>query len=384
MVFAMMRFAVPSLALVSLLLGVASVSRAAVDHPTLSIGSAAPDFRLPGVDGRTYALADFAEARVLAVIFTSNHCPTAQAFEERINKLVADFAPRGVAVVAINPNHAEAVRLDEMGFTDLGDTFEEMKERARHRGFTFPYLDDGPEQAVSRAYGPVATPHVFVFDEARKLRFEGRIDDSENPRHVGVSDTRAAIEALLDGRDPPVTTTKVFGCSIKWKEKAADNAQWRARVAKEPVTLEEADGARLEALRTQLSGKLRVINVWATWCGPCVAEFDELVETNLRFRNRDFELITIAAEPPTAREKVLAFLTRKGASTQNLIFAERDIYKLIDRVDPEWKGALPHTLVVDPQGKVIYRKTGSLDFLELRRVIVPALDAIAPWPALAD
>lgn len=357
---------------------------AAAEYPTLPLGSPAPDFRLPGVDGREYTLESFAEARLVALVFTSNHCPTAQAYEERIKKLAADYAPRGVAVVAINPNHAAAVRLDEMGYTDLGDTFEEMGLRAAHRGFNFPYLDDGPEQATARAYGPVATPHVFILDGERRLRFEGRIDDSENPRHVSVSDTRAALDALLEGREPPVASTRVFGCSVKWKEKAADNAQWLARVAREPVTLEPADGTALEALRAGTPGKLRVINVWATWCGPCVAEFDELVETNLRFRGREFEMITVAAEPPAAREKALAFLTRKRASMHNLIFADRDIYALIEKVDPEWKGALPYTLVVSPEGEVVYRHTGALDFVELRRVIVPALDRIAPWPALAD
>lgn len=376
----MTRFA-PGLLVLLALLG-SSVS--AAEHRTLPIGATAPDFRLPGVDGRDYTLASFAGARVLVMVFTSNHCPTAQAYEERIKKLAADFSGRGVALVAINPNHAEAVRLDEMGYTDLGDTFDEMKERAANRGFNFPYLNDGPEQTTAEAYGPVATPHVFIFDATRHLRFEGRVDDSENPKYVKVSDTRLAIEALLAGGEPPVTTTKVFGCSIKWKEKAADNAQWRARVAKEPVTLETADAATLDKLRANDSGKLRVINVWATWCGPCVSEFDEIVETNLRFRNREFEMVTVAAEPPSSRAKALAFLTKKGASMRNLIFSDRDTYALIEHVDPEWKGALPHTLVVDPNGEVIYRHTGALDFLELRRVIVPALDKIAPWPALAD
>lgn len=355
----------------------------AADHPTLPLGSAAPDFRLPGVDGKEYTLASFASAEVLVVIFTSNHCPTAQAYEGRINQLVADFAPRGVAVVAINPNHAPAVRLDEMGYTDLGDTFEEMKIRAAHRSFAFPYLDDGPEQATSEAYGPVATPHVFVFDRARVLRFQGRIDDAEGEAFVKTRDTREAIEALLAGREPAVTSTKVFGCSVKWKDKAAGNAQWLARVAQEPVTVEAADAAALTALRAGGSGKVRMIHVWATWCGPCVAEFPEIVETNLRFRGREFELITVAAESPAMRDKVLAFLQKHHASTRNLIFGDADKYKMIEAIDPAWSGALPYTLIVAPDGTVIARETGALDFLELRRTLVPALDAVQPWPGLS-
>ncbi|MBK8476652.1 MAG: redoxin domain-containing protein [Opitutaceae bacterium] len=355
----------------------------AADHPTLALGSPAPDFRLPGVDGKEHALADFAAAKVLVVAFTCNHCPTAQAYEERLMRLVAEYGPRGVAFVGINPNHAPAVRLDELGFSDLGDTLKEMKVRAEHKGYNFPYLDDGPTEAVSEKYGPVATPHIFVFDAARKLRFQGRIDDSERESDVKHSDTRAAIDALLAGQEPAVAKTKVFGCSVKWKEKVAGNLEWLAKVAKEPVALAPADAAALAELRANKSGKVRVVNFWATWCGPCVAEFDELIDTNLSFRNRDFEMVTVAAEHPDQTAKVKAFLEKHHASTRNLIYADADKYKMLEAFDPEWNGALPYTVVIGADGKILYRESGSLDFLKLRRVVVPALNAITPWPGLS-
>lgn len=366
------------------MLGALAAPSHAAEPATLAIGSPAPDFRLPGVDGKEYTLADFADARVLVVVFTSNHCPTAQAYEERIKRLVTEYQPRNVAFVAINPNHAPAVRLDEMGYTDLGDTLEEMKIRAAHREYNFSYLDDGPAQVVSNAYGPIATPHVFIFDAERRLQFQGRIDDAEGEAYVKHRDTRDAIEALLAGRTPAVQTTKVFGCSVKWKDKAEDNKRWLAKVAQEPVTLETADAAALTALRkNEGTNAVRMINVWATWCGPCVAEFDEIVETNLRFRHRDFELVTVAAEAPNLQPKVLAFLQKKHASMRNLIFGDADKYAMIEALDPEWQGALPYTLVIDAEGKVIYRETGSINFLELRRAIVPALDKVTPWPGLS-
>ncbi len=354
------------------------------DHPTLALGAPAPDFSLPGVDGRTHALADFAGAPVLVVIFTAVHCPTAQAYEERIKQLVVEYGPRGVAFVAINPNHPDAVRLDEQGYTDLDDTLESMKLRAADRHFNFPFLDDGPTESVAQQYGPVATPHVFIFDRARRLRFEGRIDDSEREDLVQHRDTRAALDALLAGREPPVTHTMVFGCSIKWAEKAAGNRRWREQVAKEPVALEPATAAALQELRANRnSGKIRVVNVWATWCGPCVSEFDQLIETNLIYRNRDFELVTVAAQFPDEKDKVLKFLQQHHASTHNLLFGETDKYKLMAALDPEWNGALPHTLVIAPGGEVLYRQTGELDFLRLRRVLVPALNRLTPWPGLS-
>src|ERR1700747_2827239 len=144
--------------------------------PTLAVGAAAPDFCLKGVDGQTHCLKDYASAKVLMIAFICNHCPTSQLYETRIKQIAEDYKDRGVTVVAIEPNNPNAVRLDEMGYTDVGDSFEEMKTRAAYRQFNFPYLYDGETQKISRAYGPTATPHLFIFDSERRLRYEGRVD----------------------------------------------------------------------------------------------------------------------------------------------------------------------------------------------------------------
>jgi peroxiredoxin len=338
--------------------------------PTLAVGALAPDFDLPGVDGRRYSLKDFASSKLLVLVFTCNHCPTAQAYEERIQKLQADYVKKGVALVAISPNDPKAVRPDELGYTDLGDSLEDMKIRAKERGFAFPYLFDGDTQTVAHKYGPVATPHVFVFDAERKLRFSGRVDDGENPAKITVQDTRNAIEALLAGQPVPVEKTKVFGCSIKWAEKAGWVEEGRKRWAEEEVALAATDAAGLKALAKNDSAKLRLINVWATWCGPCVIEFPDLVTINRMYRARGFEVVTVSADPPEKRDAALAFLKEKQASTRNFVFETGDPYAMIDAVDMEWQGALPHTMLVAPGGKVIYRSQGAFEPLALRKAIV--------------
>jgi thiol-disulfide isomerase/thioredoxin len=336
----------------------------------LAIGRSAPDFDLPGVDGRRWSLADFADARVLVVVFTADHCPTAQAYEGRIEKLADGFRDRGVRFVLISANDPLALRLDEQGYSDLGDTLEDMKIRARDRGWTFPYLYDGETQETSREYGPQATPHVFVFDGARKLRYAGRVDDDENPAKATTHEARDAIEAVLAGRPVAVETTRTFGCSIKW----ADKREWVKKGfedwAKEEVSLDPVDLAGVRALVGNDSGKLRLVNVWATWCGPCVVEFPALVEINRIYRGRDFEVVTVNADPPEGREKALAFLKERQASMRNVALEEGSPYALVEAVDADWGGGLPHTILVAPGGDVVYRSDGAFDTLGLRRAIV--------------
>lgn len=358
---------------------------AANEPPVLAIGSPLPSFSLPGIDGKTYTDKSFT-SDFLVIIFTCPHCPTAQAYQDRIKKLVTDYSSKKVTVLAINPNHEAAVRLDELAYTDLSDSFAEMQERARREKFNFLWLDDGPRQELSHKMGPVATPHVFIFDKARKLRFEGRIDDSERESAATKFDTREALDALIAGKEPPVTSTRVFGCSVKWAEKVAEYAKFKARWAAEPVTLEKADVATLKAIRANKgTGKIRFINVWATWCGPCVSEFTELVEHNIRFRERPFEMITIAAEYPDMEGTVKEFLTKKHASMKNYILASENKDELYDAFESvkDWRGELPYTLILDENGNVIYREKGELDFLAMRRAIVPALNRLKPWGGLS-
>jgi len=354
-----------------LIAGISYTARAVEDHKTLEIGASAPDFSLPGVDGKTYTLQSFKNAKVLAIVFMCNHCPSSQAYEDRIMKLTSDYATKGVTVIGINPNNPASIRLDELGYTDLGDTFDEMKIRAKDKNFNFPYLFDGETEVASKKYGPIATPHIFIFDKDRKLRYQGRIDDMENPRKTPHNfDARNAIDALLDNKEVPVATTKVFGCSIKWAEKSTWIDRAAVEWAKEPVKIDTINAAGIAELLKNHSDKLRLINVWATWCGPCVEEFNDFITMNRMYRGRDFEFISISADDPDNKDKALKFLQKKQASSTNYIFSVDDKYKLIEAIDPKWAGALPYTILVEPDGKVVYAHQGLIDPLELKKLIV--------------
>ena len=339
-------------------------------YKPLEIGRPAPDFSLLGVDDRTYTLKDFSSARILVVIFTANHCPTAQAYEDRIIQLVKDYRDKGVAIVAISPNDPKALHLNELGYTDLSDTFKELKIRAKDKGFNFPYLYDGDTQKTAHAYGPVSTPHAFVFDQDRVLRYQGRIDNNEKIGKATVHDLRNALDALLAGKPVPVATTKTFGCSIKWSEKRESVKEDYAELAREPVNLATIDADGIKKIVRNDSKKLRLVNVWATWCGPCVNEFSQLVTINRMYRHREVEVISISSDAPESKDKVLAFLKGKEASFKNYQFNVENNDLLIAAVDKEWPGAVPYTVLVAPGGKVIHRQMGEIDALKLKKAIV--------------
>lgn len=357
--------------IICLLLIISSATCLAIDNVrTLEPGSPAPDFNLMGIDDKTYSLDSFKEADILTIIFMANHCPTAQAYEGRVMQLVKDYKEKGVAVVCISSNNPKAVRLDEMGYSDLGDSFEEMKRRAKDRNFNFPYLYDGDKQEAASVFGAIATPHVFIFDRKRKLRFVGRIDDNENINKVTTHDTRNALNALLAGKPVPIEKTKVFGCSIKWASKIKSVKEALEQWNKEDVGVEKIDVTGVKKLVKNNSGNLRLINMWATWCGPCITEFPHLIEIFRMYRNRDFKMITISADSPKKSDNVLKFLKKVHASNTNYHFSSDNKYDLIEAVDSDWPGSLPYTIIVKPGGEILYKQLGPIDVLEVKKVII--------------
>ena len=172
---------------------------------SLSIGDQAPEWtKLVGIDDASHSLSDLADVKAIAVLFTCNHCPVAVAYEERLVQLTKDYADQPFQLVAINVNNLEE------------DKLPAMKVRAAEKGFDFPYLYD-PSQGIGRAFGATVTPHVFLLDEGRKVAYMGAIDDNQVPEEVEQHHLRDAIDAVLAGQQPLVSSTQQFGCGIKYE-----------------------------------------------------------------------------------------------------------------------------------------------------------------------
>lgn len=364
-----------------------SISMSLAYTPTpLEQGATAPDFKLVNVDDKTLSLADIRGKKATAIIFTTNHCPDAIAAVDRMKALVEKFEAQGVGFAAINSNSPKGLSLDELRFTVYSDSFEDMKLVSQESEFNLPYLYDGERQEVAKAYGAVATPHIFIFDADLKLKYNGRMDDGR--RRLGPAkknEAHDALTAMLAGKEPAVIKTRPIGCTTKWSEKAgavaAHNLRWNAQ----PVVVETIDAEAVAKIVANKAGStFRLLNIWSTSCGPCVAEFPDLAGIYKQYSLQNLEFIPISLDPKKDIAKVTEFLkehhvgtspriqqllNKDNRTTNNYLF-DGDTEDLAKALDPEWNGAMPHTLLIDEKGKVLYRHTGQIEPLTLKNAIV--------------
>jgi thiol-disulfide isomerase/thioredoxin len=367
-----------------------AVAFAAEVPNVLPIGSVLPSFSLPGIDGKTHTEKNYADAKVLCIIFTCNHCPDSVAAASRTEEIYKDYKDKGVAIVAVNANNAASLRPDELGYSPYGDSFEEMKPFAESYGWTFPYLYDGETQDFATACGAQSTPHIFVFDADRKLRYTGRMDDAgRSTAPVEKSYIRDAFDALLVGQEIAEPVTRSFGCSTKWLFKGDSVAEEQKAWVEKPVTLDNLDENLAKTLRRNESGNVRIINFWSTTCGPCVAEFPMLVETYRRFQNRNVDFISISMDPLEDKAKVQKFLQsrnaalsnrtkpsmeKEGRTSNNYIWADGNPDKLAEAIAPDWTGALPLTVIISPTGEILWTEETEVDVVKLRTEILKGLE----------
>ena len=340
------------------------------EHPLMKTGTPAPDFALKGTDDQVHTLAEFSQAKVLVVMFESIHCPVSENYEGRMRGLYDEYHDKGVAFVAINPNNPKAVRLDELGYTDLTDSPADMKIRVRNRQIPWPYLYDGETQSTVQKFGAVATPHVFIFDQDRKLRYEGRIDDNQNEALVKVHDAHDAIEALLAGGTVAVPHRPAFGCSTKWLSKSADVEREMAKIDAEPVTLAPASAADLTALRTNSGDKVTVVHFWSTATPNEDNNFAQLETTYRMYRGRSYDFVTVNTDTPANTDKATDFLKAQHASSRNLQLAPSDRKAVETAFGTTWGPNEEFTAVIAPGGKLVYARKGPVEILDVRHAVL--------------
>ena len=351
---------------------------------TLPIGSSAPDFSLTGTDGKMHRLAEYENGKVVAIVFTCNSCPMAQLYESRIKKLASDYASKGVVLVAIQSNALAAESPTDLSYSDVDDSIDGMKSRSDFGGFNFAYLYDGDGQTVTSEYGPKVLPEIFIFDQQRKLQYEGRIDNNLDESKVDIHDARAALDQILTGKPVTVPNTTALGCPIIRKEEIAASQRQRTEWEAAPVNLEPATADVLRNIRENHSGKTLIVNFWATWCGPCVEEFSDVVQTYLMYRNRGVDLVTVSVDSPDQREDVLEFLSEHHSGVRNLQFASDDLFALQAAFDERWDSGVPYTMVIAPSGRVIYEEKGEVHLVRMRRAILAGLSDRGPFDGSMD
>jgi peroxiredoxin len=250
-----------------------------------------------------------------------------------------------------------------------------MKIRVEYKHLPYPYLYDGDTESVSRAYGPQASPHIFLFDRERKLRCEGAIDDSYRVEFIKRHYALDAIDALLADKEVAVKHTGAFGCSTKWSDKEAANVVYMEKLNAQPVSLEMVSADTLKSLHTNADGNVRLIQFWSTQCSACLQEFAGIQDIYRMYSDRNFELVVVSMNKPDDKPAVTQWLDETHATSRNLLFDSANTAALQKAFDPKWEAGpeVPYTILLDADGNVLYQTAETVDLLKLRRTILANL-----------
>jgi peroxiredoxin len=314
-----------------------------------TVGQPAPDFTLADLSGKTHSLKDY-RGKGVVVSFISARCPISNAYKDRIRAIADEYEKRGVAFLGVNSSADESI--------------EEARAYAAKNNLDFTILKD-EGNVVADAYAAERTPKVYLIDGEGVLRYQGRIDNSQNPRLVKRDDLREALNEMLSGKPVSVAETKALGCLIKRVQdaKAAPAmppAKTAAAQAEPKVgTLKPADFPKF---KDSAKGKVLVLNFWATWCGPCVAEFPELVALDAKYRDKGMKLVGITTDDAEdVQPKVIPFIKKHHVKFDIVRQDTDDPEEMMNQITKDWNGVIPVTFVYDKQGNLAYTRFGIID-----------------------
>ena len=325
----------------------------------LTPGQAAPDFALKDIKGNQHSLQAY-RGKVVVVGFVGVKCPIANAYITRMNAIAEEYKSRDVVMLGINSNFTEPVK--------------DIKAHIQKSKIGFPVLKD-EKNIIANAYGAFVTPEVYVIDKEGTLRYHGRVDNASDAARVERHDLRVALDEMLSGNQVSKPELKAFGCQIK---RTGEAASFVSTPVKTPIKMDGSVAllkpADFKRIKDEAKDKVLVINFWATWCAPCVAEFPEFVKLDAEYRSKGVKIISISTdEKSDLNGAVIPFLKKQKAEFPSYLSDADDPQELIDVVDKNWSGALPATFVFDKAGKLILAKYGIIDREELVKKIEDGL-----------
>ena len=333
-----------------------------------------PPFQLPGIDGLIYDSTEFKKSELLAIVFLSNHCPTSQIFQHSIIPLAKEYRNKGLVVVAISPNDPEAILPDELSHSALGDTLPEMALRAKELQYPFPYLYDGKTQEVAKAYGVRVTPHAFLFDKKRKLRYSGKIGDPKTPEQADRQYLELAVNSLIHGSEPRIVHTPAFGNSIKWIKNRIITEKTMARYARESVYLKKATITNIQFVRKNNAKRPKLIYVWSNQDKNNRQELLQLAAIHKIYRKRGLKLVTICVDGSDFTDVAKKLLIETQSSGTNYICSGAEISPVVDLRAEEGIETTPFLGLLTSEAKIFYRSTKGLEPLTIKRHILEALN----------
>lgn len=332
-----------------------------------------PSFKLKATNGEIYSQSDFNDKKVLGIVFLSNHCKVSQLFQNHLIALTRKYS-EDVVIIAVSPNYEQSILPDELAYSDLGDSFQDMVKRANRMKYNFPYLHDGDNQNLTKEIGAKITPTIYLYNQERELFYSGRIGNIDSPDNMETSEVNQAINSLLIDKKTIFKRTKVFGTSIKTKNHLLVAEQVRQRYADEKVRLNEADARKLNFYLTHNIRKPKLFYVWQT---NDEKPRDNLIKLSFLykiFRKRGFKLITVCIAKKDEEDRIVEFLENSQLSSTNFIVYGHNISPLASIIPDEVEKVTPYFRLLSSEGDKLIGGHGEISIDSLRFEILKALD----------